>query len=96
MTLAVQVAGDGPAVVLANGIGVRHRGRARFTAHLRRAHRVICWDYRGIGGSATDSGRAGFAIIPSARLLLLPEATHFGPIEQPRIILAALDELLAR
>jgi len=62
VTLAAQVAGDGPAVVLANGIGVRHPGWARFAAHLRRNHRVICWDYRGIGGSVTNARSAGFAM----------------------------------
>lgn len=60
--LSVQVAGEGPPVILANGIGVRHPGWARFVAHLRRRHRVICWDYRGIGGSGTDAKRAGFAM----------------------------------
>jgi pimeloyl-ACP methyl ester carboxylesterase len=60
--LAVQVAGEGPPVVLANGIGVRHPGWSRFVEHLRRRHRVICWDYRGIGGSETDARKAGFAM----------------------------------
>ena len=60
--LAVQVAGEGPPVVLANGIGVRHPGWARYIAHLQRRHRVICWDYRGIGGSGTDARRVGFAM----------------------------------
>jgi pimeloyl-ACP methyl ester carboxylesterase len=60
--LSVQIAGEGSPVVLANGIGVRHPGWARFVAHLQRRHRVICWDYRGIGGSATDARRKGFAM----------------------------------
>ena len=60
--LAVQVTGEGPAVVLANGIGVRHPGWVRFVAHLQRRHRLICWDYRGVGGSATDAGRKGFSM----------------------------------
>ncbi|MFH1529319.1 MAG: alpha/beta fold hydrolase [Pseudomonadota bacterium] len=62
VTLSVQVAGEGPAVVLANGIGVRHPGWARFVTHLRRRRRVICWDYRGVGGSAADARRTGFAM----------------------------------
>jgi len=60
--IAAQVTGAGPPVVLANGIGVRHPGWIRFVEHLQRRHRVICWDYRGIGGSGTDARRAGFAM----------------------------------
>ena len=41
-----------PAVVFANGIGVRYPGAVRQMAPLRDAgFRVICWDYRGIGQS---------------------------------------------
>ncbi len=60
--LSVQVAGAGPPVLLANGIGVRHPGWARFVEHLQSRHRVICWDYRGIGGSAVDARKTGFAM----------------------------------
>lgn len=60
--LSVQIAGAGPPVLLANGIGVRHPGWARFVEHLRSRHRVICWDYRGIGGSTVDARRTGFAM----------------------------------
>lgn len=40
-----------PAVVFANGIGVRFPGAARQVAALKREMRIICWDYRGMGDS---------------------------------------------
>jgi pimeloyl-ACP methyl ester carboxylesterase len=49
--LAVQSVGTGPAVVLANGIGVTAPGLDFLVDHLRQHHRVITWDYRGIGRS---------------------------------------------
>jgi pimeloyl-ACP methyl ester carboxylesterase len=50
----------GPAVVLANGIGVRYPGVVRQMAPLREAgFRVICWDYRGIGQSVMPDPRTG-------------------------------------
>ena len=41
----------GPAVVLANGIGVRHIGLTRQIAALRHRYHLIAWDYRGMGES---------------------------------------------
>lgn len=50
--LLFQSFGQGPAVVFANGIGVRYPGVVRQMVPLRDAgYRVICWDYRGIGQS---------------------------------------------
>jgi pimeloyl-ACP methyl ester carboxylesterase len=49
--LLYQLFGAGPAVVLANGIGVRYPGVVRQIQALRPQHRVICWDYRGVGQS---------------------------------------------
>ena len=43
--------GAGPAVVLANGIGVRWPGLAHQIETLRARRRVVCWDYRGMGPS---------------------------------------------
>ena len=43
--------GAGPAVVLANGIGVRWPGLAHQIGALRGRRRVVCWDYRGMGPS---------------------------------------------
>ena len=42
------------------------------------------------------ASRAMADAIPGARLLLLPEATHFALIEQPEAVLAAVDGLLAQ
>lgn len=52
--LAYQTFGDGPAVLLANGIGITYPGLALQIADLRRDHRVICWDYRGMGESVAE------------------------------------------
>ncbi|MBM4371713.1 MAG: alpha/beta hydrolase [Deltaproteobacteria bacterium] len=60
--LAAQVAGEGPAVLLANGIGVRAPGFARFVERLRRRHRLILWDYRGIGGSRVPGDRGDLSM----------------------------------
>jgi len=54
-TLPVQEFGAGPAVVLANGIGVRWPGLAWQIAALRDRCRVVCWDYRGVGRSRLAS-----------------------------------------
>jgi pimeloyl-ACP methyl ester carboxylesterase len=42
---------DGPAFVLANGIGVRWPGLALQIGALQSSCRVLCWDYRGMGPS---------------------------------------------
>ncbi len=51
--LAVQLFGnpEGPPVVVANGIGVRYFGLARQIEAVKQTHRVLCWDYRGMGDS---------------------------------------------
>jgi pimeloyl-ACP methyl ester carboxylesterase len=54
-TLPYQEFGSGPAVVLANGIGVRWPGLAWQIAALRDRCRVVCWDYRGMGPSRLAS-----------------------------------------
>ena len=51
VSLAVQVAGRGPAVLIGNGIGVTSPGLDLLVDHLRPRHRVITWDYRGTGRS---------------------------------------------
>jgi len=44
-----------PAVVFANGIGVRFPGAARQMNALRAAgYQTVCWDYRGMGQSVMD------------------------------------------
>ena len=49
--LVAQSTGRGPAVLIANGIGVTSRAIAFIAQHLRSRHRVITWDYRGAGRS---------------------------------------------
>lgn len=46
--LAVQVAGEGPLVVLANGLGGTWRAWAPFLARFGTDHRIASWDYRGL------------------------------------------------
>jgi pimeloyl-ACP methyl ester carboxylesterase len=46
--IAYQVAGQGPAVVLANGLGGTYTTWRHQYAFLARHYRVICWDYRGL------------------------------------------------
>jgi pimeloyl-ACP methyl ester carboxylesterase len=50
-TLAVKAAGRGPAVLLANGIGVTGPGLDFLTLQLKDRYRVLAWDYRGAGAS---------------------------------------------
>ena len=49
--LAVQVAGEGPLVVLANGLGGTWRAWGPFLDRFGTDHRVASWDYRGLYGS---------------------------------------------
>ena len=65
--LAWQVFGEGPLVVVANGIGVAWGGMAPQIRHLvGRGHRVLTWDYRGLFGSA-HTGDGGLAVPAHAR-----------------------------
>jgi pimeloyl-ACP methyl ester carboxylesterase len=54
VALAVQSVGQGPTVLLANGIGVNTPGLDFIAEHLRRRYRVVAWDYRGTGGSRIE------------------------------------------
>ncbi len=60
--LAVQVAGEGPTVLLCNGIGVSRPGLDILADHLLSSHRVICWDYRGVAESRLPPGEVSFSI----------------------------------
>jgi pimeloyl-ACP methyl ester carboxylesterase len=62
--LAAQVVGEGPTVLIANGIGLTVPVLDFLVDHLRHRYRVISWDYRGAGrsrllrsGAALDMGR---------------------------------------
>ena len=57
VVLSVQTAGQGPAVLLGNGIGVTAPGLDYIAFHLLDRYRVIGWDYRGIGGSKMQGGQ---------------------------------------
>jgi 3-oxoadipate enol-lactonase len=65
--IAWQHFGDGPMVVVANGIGVSWRGMAPQIAHLvERGHSVLTWDYRGLFDSK-ELGDGGLAVPAHAR-----------------------------
>lgn len=66
-TLCVRVTGDGPAVLLATGIGVSTPGLEYIAGHLRHHHRVVCWDYRGVGGSRNGNAVTDYSIPRHAR-----------------------------
>jgi len=51
-----QVFGEGPPVVVGNGIGVGYRGLTLLLERLSQSYRVVCWDYRGF----FDSGPPGY------------------------------------
>lgn len=67
ISLAVQVTGQGPPVLLANGIGVTRPGLDFLAAHLAPRHRVVSWDYRGAGESRVDPRRADLRMERHAR-----------------------------
>ena len=53
--LAVQVSGDGPLVVLANGLGGSLRAWGPFLRRFRSRRRIVSWDYRGLYRSGPPS-----------------------------------------
>ena len=65
--LAVQTAGRGPVILLANGIGVRYPGLAPIAHSFYRTHRVVAWDYRGLGDSPVPRGVVNFSMQRQAR-----------------------------
>lgn len=50
--IAYQVRGDGPVVVLANGLGGTYEAFRHIYSALGERYRVLCWDYRGLYKSA--------------------------------------------
>ncbi len=60
--LAVQVAGEGPLVVLANGLGGSLLAWEPFLRRLRAVRRIVSWDYRGLYRSGPPSDPAAVAI----------------------------------
>jgi pimeloyl-ACP methyl ester carboxylesterase len=85
VTLSVQVAGEGPPVLLANGIAVVSPGLDVLAEHLLPRHRIIAWDYRGIRGSRIDDpgadysiGRHGLDALEILEALDVPRAAVLG------------------
>lgn len=83
--LVYQTFGQGPAVVFANGIGVRYCGAIRQINALRESYRVVCWDYRGMGQSVMADpesditmGRQAEDILTILDHLEIPSAIFIG------------------
>lgn len=74
--IAYQVFGDGPPVLVGNGIGVGYRSLELQTARLSRRFRVVTWDHRGIFGS--EAPRSGdVSVAAQARdCLAVMDALH--------------------
>lgn len=72
--IGYQVRGDGPAVVLANGLGGTYLA-FRYLYDALGAYKTICWDYRGLytSGAATDP-RANTVVHQVEDLLAICEA----------------------
>ncbi|HKA89809.1 MAG TPA: alpha/beta hydrolase [Haliangiales bacterium] len=69
--IAYQVRGEGPPVVLANGLGGTYEA-FRYVYHaLGEAYRIVCWDYRGLYGSARPRDLATLAVASQSRDLAL-------------------------
>jgi pimeloyl-ACP methyl ester carboxylesterase len=67
VTLGVQSVGQGPPVLVANGIGLTVPVLDFLVDHLRLRHRVILWDYRGAGSSRLASRSADVSMTRHAR-----------------------------
>jgi pimeloyl-ACP methyl ester carboxylesterase len=65
--LAVQVVGDGPLVVLANGLGGSFRAWRPFLERLGPGFRVASWDYRGLYRSGPPAQRRAVGVDDHAR-----------------------------
>ena len=60
--LAYQVRGEGPAVVLVNGLGGSFEAFRHIYAELGERFKVLCWDYRGLFGSGAPLDPATLAV----------------------------------
>ncbi|MCA9673088.1 MAG: alpha/beta hydrolase [Myxococcales bacterium] len=65
--IAYQVRGQGPAIVLANGLGGSVGVWRHQYAAFGERYRVICWDYRGLYGSKRPADLATLAIDQQTR-----------------------------
>jgi len=60
--VAYQVRGQGPAIVFANGLGGSYKAFVHLYAALGMGYRIVCWDYRGLFGSAVPVDRATLSV----------------------------------
>lgn len=60
--IAYQVRGQGPAIVLANGLGGFYKAYQCLYDALGERYRVLCWDYRGIYRSQVPKDRNTLAV----------------------------------
>ncbi len=76
-TLGYQTAGDGPLIVLANGLGGTYVAFRHLYEALGERYRVLCWDYRGLYRS-TQPGPTGDLGIPVHSRDLVALLDHVG------------------
>jgi len=67
VSLAVQSVGQGPAVLVANGIAITAPALDYLVGHLRDRYRVILWDYRGTGQSRLPTAYGDVSMQQHAR-----------------------------
>ena len=60
--IAYQVRGQGPAIVLANGLGGFYEAYRPIYDALGERYRILCWDYRGIFRSGVPRDRSTLAV----------------------------------
>ena len=60
--IAYQVRGDGPVVVLANGLGGTYEAFQHVYAALGDRYRILCWDYRGLYRSSRPKNLMTLAV----------------------------------
>ena len=61
--LAFQSVGDGPAIIVANGIGGTFHTWRHFSNYFAPNYRIISWDYRGMHASEPPAKRGALRII---------------------------------
>jgi pimeloyl-ACP methyl ester carboxylesterase len=69
--LAYQVRGEGPAVVLANGLGGTYEAFRHVYSALGDQYRILCWDYRGLYRSARPKDLSTLTVPHHVRDLLV-------------------------
>lgn len=70
VSLAVQVVGRGPALVMANGIGITYQSMTRLVERFLHDFTIVMWDYRGFGASLVGPEVKDFSMERQARDLL--------------------------